>query len=156
MEISNDVGTTFSQNFLGSSTHSQEYRKLVDWCWKIMRSQFEHWRALGRILQQYPTQSQKDNVKNHCSEYFPPRWFFSIIHIDQVWSILPALESLPLDLSRCRSVPWKVEGEQFKCRQMIKLDLYNTWLSTLLSKFYAANENFCLFWPSFFQEDIHQ
>ena len=35
---------------------------------------------------------------------------FSIIHIhvDQVWSILPALESLPLDLSHWGSVPWKV------------------------------------------------
>ena len=41
-------------------------------------------------------------------------WHFEL---DQIWSILPALEWLPLDCSRAVWTAWTVEGEQFQYRQ---------------------------------------
>ena len=63
-----------------------------------------------------------------------------IFGLDQVCSILPALELLPLYCSRRRQkdVMWTVEGEQLQRRQSGSNLIY-FWLSILSNRAYSAN-----------------
>ena len=60
-------------------------------------------------------------------------------NLDQVWSILPALELLPFDLSLLAA--WPVKGDQLQCRQkLIIVDLVPSYTQDTGLFFYCLRE----------------